>query len=113
MSILDDADPDILICRLAGPLCPSVRPAFRQAAEAALACVPCQGEGIIYRIIAPLQRNFFDPPDDHRATWDISFGSHASKLVRKPSQAPRISNDNLGRYSGSMSSLARLVRSVS
>jgi hypothetical protein len=84
VSILDDVDPDILICRLAGPLCPSVRPAFRQAAEAALACVPCQGEGIVYRTIAPLQRKFFDPPDDHRAMWDITHESHSSKLIHAP-----------------------------
>jgi hypothetical protein len=94
VSILDDADPDILICRLAGPLCPSVRPAFRQAAEAALACVPCQGEGIIYRTIAPLQRKFFDPPEDHRTTWDITHERHVSKLI----QAPPIEQDRDRRF---------------
>jgi hypothetical protein len=84
VSILDDADPDILICRLAGPLTPSIRPAFRQAAETALACVPCWGEGAIYRAIAPLQRDYFVPPDDHRATWDITHEKHASKLIHAP-----------------------------
>jgi hypothetical protein len=71
MSISDDVDPDTLISRLAGPLEPAARSAFRRAAEAALAVLPCAGEGIIYRTIAPLQRAFFDPPSDSRAGWDI------------------------------------------
>jgi hypothetical protein len=82
VSILDDVDPDILICRLAGPLCPSIRPAFRQAAEAALACVPCQGEGIVYRTIAPLQRKFFDPPSDLRMSWDVTHEIFRSSKLR-------------------------------
>jgi hypothetical protein len=60
--ILDDADPDILISRLAGPLPLDARAAFRQAAEAALARVPCWGEGAIYRAVAVLQRDYFVRP---------------------------------------------------
>jgi hypothetical protein len=83
--ISDDADPDILISRLAGPLAPHVRAAFRRAAEDALARVPCQGEGIVYRTLAPLQRAFFDPPTDYRAHWDIDQEfSRASKLKAAP-----------------------------
>jgi hypothetical protein len=37
MSIIDDLDPDALISRLAGPLSPPARAAFRRAAEDALA----------------------------------------------------------------------------
>ena len=84
MSIPHDVDPDILLSRLAGPLAPDVRQAFRRAAEDALTRVPCQGEGAIYRAIAPLQRAYFDPPDDHRASWDITQGRHSSKLTREP-----------------------------
>ena len=71
MSIPDDVDPDLLISRLAGPLTPDARQAFRRAAEDALARVPCQGEGAVYRAVAPLQRAYFDPPSDGRASWDI------------------------------------------
>jgi hypothetical protein len=84
VSLLDDVDPDILISRLAGPLPLDARAAFRQAAEAALAQIPCWGEGAAYRAVAVLQRNYFVPPDDHRCTWDISHESHASKLIREP-----------------------------
>jgi hypothetical protein len=67
MSIPDDADADTLISRLAGPLPPSDRIAFRRAAEDALARVPCWGEGSVYRTVAALQRAFFHPPDIHQA----------------------------------------------
>jgi hypothetical protein len=77
-------DIDSLISRLAGPLAPDARRAFRAAAEHALAGVPCAGEGIVYRTIAPLQRAYFDPPNDYRASWDISHESRASKLRAAP-----------------------------
>jgi hypothetical protein len=82
----DDADPDTLISRLAGPLPLSARAAFRQAAEAALAQIPagCWGEGVIYRAIAALQRDYFVPIPDGRACWDISQESHRSKLINGP-----------------------------
>jgi hypothetical protein len=64
MPIPDDADPEVLICRLAGPLLPADRDAFRAAAEDALTRVPCWGEGSVYRAVAALQRKFFDPPPD-------------------------------------------------
>jgi hypothetical protein len=84
LPIPDDVDIDLVISRLAGPLAPDARRAFRRAAEDALTRVPCQGEGIVYRTIAPLQRAFFDPPSDDRAGWDISQTTHASKLTRGP-----------------------------
>jgi hypothetical protein len=80
MSIPDDVDPEHIISRLAGPLEPAARAAFRRAAEAALAALPCAGEGIIYRIVAPLQRAYFDPPTDCRAGWDIEQELRPSKL---------------------------------
>jgi hypothetical protein len=84
LPLSDDADPDTLISRLAGPLPLDARAAFRQAAEAALAQVPCWGEGAAYRAVSVLQRDYFVPPDDHRATWDITHEAHNSKLTRAP-----------------------------
>jgi len=72
MSITNDLDPEALISRLAGPLSPPARAAFRAAAEDALTRVPCWGEGAVYRTVAGLQRSFFSPPDFRRVAWDIS-----------------------------------------
>jgi hypothetical protein len=84
MSITDD-DSDALISRLAGPLSPPARAAFRAAAEDALTRVPCWGEGAIYRAVAGLQRAFFDPPSDGRAHWGIEQElSNPSRLKAKP-----------------------------
>ena len=84
-----DADVDALIHRLSGPLLPPARVAFRAAALDALAHIPCLGEGAIYRAVASLQRQFFDPPPDARA---ISGARHhrPSKL----SQAEPIGADD-------------------
>jgi hypothetical protein len=85
MSTINDLDPDALISRLAGPLSPPDRAAFRAAAEDALARVPCWGEGALYRAVASLQRAFFDPPADGRAHWDIEQEfSNPSKLKAGP-----------------------------
>jgi hypothetical protein len=82
---LDDADPDLLISRLAGPLTPDARQAFRRAAEDALARVPCLGEGAAYRALVPIQWSFFDPPADSRTGWDISQEwTRATKLMAAP-----------------------------
>jgi hypothetical protein len=85
MSITDDLDSDALISRLAGPLSPPNRAAFRAAAEDALTRLSCQGEGSIYRVLASLQRSFFSPPDFRRAAWDISQElPRGSKLANAP-----------------------------
>jgi hypothetical protein len=57
-----DPDLDALISRLAGPLLPADRAAFRAAAESAL--IGCSGEGIAYRILRDLWRGYFHPPPD-------------------------------------------------
>jgi len=57
-----DLDPEPLISRLAGPLLPADRQAFREAALDALTRVPCWGEGAVYRAVATLQRQYFHPP---------------------------------------------------
>ena len=86
MSIPDEIEQ--LISTLSAPLASNVRAAFRQAAEEALARVPCLGEGAVYRAIAPLQRAFFDPPDFHRAAWDISQERGVTtKLLARPALA--------------------------
>jgi hypothetical protein len=83
VSIPDDVDSDALISRLAGPLVPAMRRAFRAAAEGVLAQVPCAGPGAFYRAVAPLQRDFFDPPPDGRVTRPIDH-ERTSKLRSAP-----------------------------
>ena len=85
MSITEDLDSDALISRLAGPLSPPDRAAFRRAAEDALSRVPCWGEGAVYRAVASLQLGFRDPPSDGRAHWDIEQElSNPSKVKAGP-----------------------------
>jgi hypothetical protein len=83
MSIISD-DVEQLISRLAGPLSPRDRAAFRRAAEDALTRVPCRGEGAIYRAVASLQRAFRDPPSDRGAHWDIEQELRPTKLKSAP-----------------------------
>jgi hypothetical protein len=84
MSTVNDLDPEALISRLAGPLSPPARAAFRAAAEDALTRVPCWGEGAAYRAVAGLQRAFFDPPSEGRAHWDIQQELRPTKLKAAP-----------------------------
>src|SRR5262249_26151961 len=56
MSTINDLDPDALISRLAGPLSPPNRGAFRAAAEDALNRVPCWGAGAVSRAVIPSTR---------------------------------------------------------
>ena len=80
-SASDDVDPEALISRLAGPLSPPDRIAFRRAAEDTLTRVPCWGEGVVYRVVASLQRAYFTPPDVQRTAHDAP---RRSKLVNGP-----------------------------
>ena len=84
MSTTIPDDVEQLISRLAGPLSPPDRVAFRHAAEDALARVPCWGEGAVYRAVASLQRGFRNPPSDARALWDIQTELGPSKLRDAP-----------------------------
>jgi hypothetical protein len=84
MSIDHDLDYDALISRLAGPLAPSDRVAFRRAAEDAIARVPCWGEGAVYRAVSALQRTFLNPPSFTRAHWDIEQELRPTKLKDAP-----------------------------
>jgi hypothetical protein len=65
MSIPDEIDE--LVLQLAASLAPSQYDAFVIAARTALAGVPCLGPGLAYRVLAPLQRRFFDPPEERVA----------------------------------------------
>src|SRR5262249_59188165 len=85
MPISDDVDPEALISRLAGPLAPPDRIAFRRAAEDALARVPCWGEGAVYRAVAVLQRQYFNPPPDGETNRLLGLGSRRpSRLAAAP-----------------------------
>jgi hypothetical protein len=84
MPIPDDLDADALIARLAGPLLPPDRDAFRRAAEDALTRVPCWGEGAVYRAVAELQARYFHPPDDRRDAWDVGDDVRVTKLQAAP-----------------------------
>src|SRR5262245_22043568 len=64
MSIPDEIDG--LLVELAASLTPPQRAAFEAAARAALAATNCSGCGAAYRVLAPLQRGFWDPPPDER-----------------------------------------------
>jgi hypothetical protein len=96
LAILDDRDVDRVISRrLAAPLPLAAQQAFRDAASAALAEIQCPGEGIIYRVLAPLQRAYFAAPTDLRAQWDIAFERPGvSKLIGQPT----IEHDVDGRH---------------
>ena len=61
-----DTDIDALIHRLSGPLSPADRAAFRAAAESALGGISCNGEGIAFRTVRDVWRDFFHPPPDLR-----------------------------------------------
>jgi|SRR5262245_8430276 len=80
VAAISDIDVDALIHRLSGPLEPSARIAFRAAALDALTRVPCLGEGAIYRAVASLQRQFWDPPPDPRV------GQTRGSGLRRPSK---------------------------
>src|SRR5262249_47753511 len=88
MPIPDDADPETLICHLAGPLPAFAREEFRRAAEDALTRIPCWGEGAVYRAVAALQCRWFVPPSDWQTNAPMGPGSRrASRLVASPALA--------------------------
>ena len=79
---ISDVDTEQLISRFCGALAPSDRAAFRAAAEDALTRVPCLGEGAIYRAVAALQRIYFHPPPDTRATSTGARGPRMREVLR-------------------------------
>jgi hypothetical protein len=87
MPMPDDADPDALISRLAGPLSPPDRAAFRRAAEDALTRVPCWGEGAVYRAVAGCSEPISAHPtiDECCGIFHRSFPGAASSRRRRRS----------------------------
>ena len=71
---------DALLIELAAPLTPPQRAALEAAAHAALAAAGCSGCGAAYRVLAPLQRGYWDPPSDHAASH------HLGPQRRRPSK---------------------------
>src|SRR6516162_3210474 len=73
---------DALLIELAAPLTPPQRAALEAAAHAALAAAGCSGCGAAYRVLAPLQRGYWDPPSDWATNAPLGVGSRRpSKLA--------------------------------
>ena len=73
---------DPLISRLAAPLEPGDRAAFRAAAENAL--IGCEGEGQAYRTLRDIFRVFFHAPPDPRIGQPRRLNERPSKLAAGP-----------------------------
>jgi hypothetical protein len=79
------AEIDALLIELAASLTPPQRAAFEVAARAALAAAGCSGCGAAYRVLAPLQRGYWDPPSDWATNAPVGVGSRKpSKLADGP-----------------------------
>ena len=77
-------DVESLICELGASLAPPQRIAFEAAAHVALGVINCSGCGAAYRVLAPLQRQFFDPPPDDRLAHTGARHHRPSKLIDAP-----------------------------
>ena len=75
-----DIDSEQLISRFCGALLPRDRADFRRAAEAAIEQIPCAGEGVAYRTLREVFRQYFHPPSDWATNAPLGVGS------RKPSK---------------------------
>jgi hypothetical protein len=79
---------DDLVQQLSSSLEPPQRRAFIDAAQTALGSIPCLGVGVAYRILAGLQRKFFDPPEDR-----VAYGPSRHKPT-KLNSLPAIGADD-------------------
>jgi hypothetical protein len=70
-----------LISELNASLTPPQRAAFEAAARAALVAAGCSGCGAAYRLLAPLQKAFWDAPPDTRALAGPRHIGRRSKLI--------------------------------
>src|SRR5262245_54901790 len=82
MSIPDEIDG--LLTELAASLEPPKRTAFQEAGRLALAAAGCSGMGAAYRVLAPLQRAYWDPPADDRQANTGARHYRESKLAAGP-----------------------------
>ena len=81
-SAFPDPQLDALIFELAASLERPQRVAFETAARAALAAAGCSGCGAAYRLLAQLQKGFWDPPSDWATNHPLGVRSRRpSKLV--------------------------------
>jgi hypothetical protein len=91
-------DVELLISELSASLTPPQRHAFLVAARAALAAAGCSGCGAAYRLLAPLQRSFWDAPPDTRALAGPRHHGRSSKLIAaEPIGAPDPREDGRAR----------------
>ena len=79
-----DLDIELLISELSASLIPPHRYAFETAARAALAVANCSGCGAAYRVPAPLQRSYWDPPADNYQAHAGAHHHRSSKLRDLP-----------------------------
>jgi hypothetical protein len=77
-------DVELLISELSASLNPPQHAAFEAAARAALVAANCSGIGAAYRVLAPLQRGFWDPPPDDRQANTGAHHHRSSKLRDLP-----------------------------
>jgi hypothetical protein len=71
LALTDDQMSDLLAA--AHPLPPDSRSAFLEACACELAKLPMIGDGVVHRICAELQRQFFDPPDLSRSAGSSKY----------------------------------------
>jgi hypothetical protein len=74
---------DELIFQLAASLHPPQHDAFIVAARTAVGNIQCAGPGSAYRVLAALQRTYWDPPIGEQGARD-STGLRPGKLANKP-----------------------------
>ena len=98
---MQDIDVDELLSELSASLIPAQRYAFLAAARAALEAAGCSGCGAAYRVLAPLQRGFWDPPADTRALAGPRHHARRSKLIEPPAVGaddPRVGGRDRHRF---------------
>jgi hypothetical protein len=74
-----DFDTELLISELSASLIPPHR--YALAARAALEAAGCSGCGAAYRVLASLQRGYWDPPADDRLAHSGARRQRHSKLI--------------------------------
>jgi hypothetical protein len=77
-------DVELLIFELSASLVPPQRYAFLAAARAVLGAAGCSGCGAAYRLLAPLQRAYWDPPAGDRVANTGARHHRSSKLADGP-----------------------------
>jgi hypothetical protein len=82
---------DRLVVELGASLNPAQYAAFVAAADAAIAGLTCPGPGLVYRLLASLQHQFFDPPLEE-------IGPRFSRVSKLRDGAPIEHADGRRRY---------------